>query len=210
MPEKKKIIIIEDQPLLNSMMKEILSKEYNIVCTSISAKDMVTLCDKYKPDLVLTDVVTKDNANGIIYGRKVKDKYGNKIKVLAITGIPEISFLNNAKDNNLDGLIYKDIDSNTLLSSVSQILNGYTLFPDNYIYNDDNEKFKDLSKKEIKILKLLCDGAEREYIAKKMNITSGTLKNYISNILNKLGFDSISKLMVFCVGNGYIVPELEK
>ena len=43
-----------------------------------------------------------------------------------------------------------------------------------------------------------------------MNITAGTLKNYISNILNKLEFDSISKLMVFCVSNGYIVPDLDK
>ena len=75
MPEKKKIIIIEDQPLLNSMMKEILSKDFNIVGTSTSAKDMLQLCDRYKPDLVLTDVVTKDNVNGISYSRKVKEKY---------------------------------------------------------------------------------------------------------------------------------------
>lgn len=210
MSEKEKIIIIEDQPLLNSMMKEILSKEYNVICASTSAKDMLMLCDRYKPDIILTDVVTKDNANGITYGKKIKDIYGNKIKVLAITGIPEISFLNKAKENNLDGLIYKDIDSNSLLSSVSQILNGYTLFPDNYIYTEENERFKDLSEKEITILKLLCEGAERNYIAKRMNITAGTLKNYISNILNKLEFDSISKLMVFCVSNGYIVPDLEK
>ena len=59
-------------------------------------------------------------------------------------------------------------------------------------------------------MKLLCEGADRDYIAKEINITSGTLKNYISNILNKLGFDSVSKLMVFCVSNGYIIPDLEK
>ena len=53
MPEKEKIIIIEDQPLLNSMMKEILSKEYNVICTSTSAKDMLILCDRYKPDMIL-------------------------------------------------------------------------------------------------------------------------------------------------------------
>lgn len=210
MSNRKKIIIIEDQPLLNSMMRDVLSKEYDIVYTCTSAKNMLTLCDKYKPDLILTDVVTKDNVNGIIYGKKVKDKYGKDIKVLAITGIPEISFLNMAKDGGLDGLIYKDIDTDSLLSSVSQILNGYTLFPDNYIYNDDNERFKTLSQKEIKILKLLCEGADRDYIAKEINITSGTLKNYISNILNKLSFDSVSKLMVFCVSNGYIIPDLEK
>ena len=43
-------------------------------------------------------------------------------------------------------------------------------------------------------------------IAEELNITSGTLKNYISNILTKLEFDNITKLTIFCLSNGYIVP----
>ena len=62
----------------------------------------------------------------------------------------------------------------------------------------------------VKILKLLCGAIDRETIAKELNITSGTLKNYITNILNKMGFDSISKLTMFCVSNGYIVPNIKK
>lgn len=210
MPDKKKIMIIEDQALLNNMMQKTLSKDYEIVCTCTSAKDIMSLYQKYTPDLILTDVVTKDGANGIDYSKEVKEKYGKKVKILAITGIPEITFLDKAKKYNLDGLIYKDIDSESLLTSINQILNGYTLFPDNYIYNDDNEKLKNLSTKEIKILKLLCGAIDRETIAKELNITSGTLKNYITNILNKMGFDSISKLTMFCVSNGYIVPNIKK
>ena len=210
MEDKKKIIIIEDQPLLNSMMQKTLSNDYDIVATSTTAKDMLSLAEKYHPDLILTDVITKYSANGISYGKKIKELYGNSIKVLAITGMPDVTFLNEAKESNLDGLIYKDIDTNSLLSSINQILNGYTLFPSNYNYNEDNEKLKTLTEKELHILKLLCNGFEREYIAKKLNITSGTLKNYISNILNKMGFDNISKLTMFCVSNGYIVPNLEK
>lgn len=208
--EKKKVMIIEDQALLNNMIQKTLSDDYEIVCTCSSAKDMMSLYKKYIPDLILTDVVTKDGANGIDYGKKLKEKYGKKVKILAITGIPEITFLNNAKKYNLDGLIYKDIDSESLLTSINQILNGYTLFPDNYIYNEENEKLKNLSDKEIKIIKLLCEAMDREDIAKELNITSGTLKNYITNILNKMGFDSISKLTIFCISNGYIVPNTRK
>ncbi|MGM9876943.1 MAG: response regulator, partial [Bacilli bacterium] len=194
MYEKKKIMIIEDQALLNNMMQKILSNDYEIVCTCTSAKDMMTLYQKYTPDLILTDVVTKDNANGIDYAKEVKEKFGKKVKILAITGVPDITFLDNAKKYNLDGLIYKDIDSDSLLTSINQILSGYTLFPDNYIYNEENEKLKNLSSKEIKIIKLLCEAKDREDIANELNITSGTLKNYITNILNKMEFDSISKL----------------
>lgn len=206
---RKKIILIEDQPLLNSMIKNVLEKDFEIVANCSSAKDMVNLCERYMPDLVLTDVVTKDNANGIYYGKLVKEKFGNKIKVLAITGMPDVSFLDMAKSYGLDGLIYKDIDVETLITSINQILNGYVLFPNNYTFNEDNERLKCLSDKELKILKLLCNGLDRDYIADELNITLGTLKNYISNILNKTGFDSISKLTMFCVANGYIVPDLD-
>lgn len=207
---KKKIMLIEDQALLNNMLQKVLTNDYEIVCSCTSAKDMLILYQKYTPDLILTDVVTKDGANGIEYSKEVKEKYGNKVKILAITGVPDITFLDNAKKYNLDGLIYKDIDTDSLLTSIKQILNGYTLFPDNYIYNEENEKFKNLSTKEIKIIKLLCEAMDRDDIAKELNITSGTLKNYITNILNKMEFDSISKLTIFCVSNGYIVPTIKK
>ncbi len=207
---KKKIMLIEDQTLLNNMLQKVLTNDYEIVCSCTSAKDMLILYQKYTPDLILTDVVTKDGANGIEYSKEVKEKYGNKVKILAITGVPDITFLDNAKKYNLDGLIYKDIDTNALLTSIKQILNGYTLFLDNYIYNEENEKFKNLSSKEVKIIKLLCEAMDREDIAKELNITSGTLKNYITNILNKMEFDSISKLTIFCVSNGYIVPTIKK
>ena len=210
MTNRYKIMIIEDQALLNNMIKKTLEEYYDVVCTCSSARDMMSLYKKYTPDLILTDVVTLNGANGIEYARDVKEKYGNKVKILAITGIPEITFLNMARQYNLDGLIYKDIDSESLLFSIREVLKGYTLFPDNYVYNKENEKFKNLSSKEIKIIKYLCEAKDREEIAEELNITLGTLKNYITNILTKLEFDSISKLTIFCLSNGYIVPNQKK
>ena len=69
MPDKKKIMIIEDQALLNNMMQKTLSKDYEIVCTCTSEKDIMSLYQKYTPDLILTHVVTKDGANGIDYSK---------------------------------------------------------------------------------------------------------------------------------------------
>lgn len=203
----KKIVIIEDQIILNDMLKNTISNTYNVVATSDDASDLIKLCDLYKPDLILTDICTKNNSSGIINGKKVKDKYGNKIKVLAMTGVPDITFLNETKKANLDGFIYKNISSESLINSIEQILNGYKLFPDNVIYNTV-DCLKNLTNKELEILKLLCSGNSREEIANCLNIAIGTLKNHISSILNKTGFDSISKLLVFCIGNGYIVPNM--
>ena len=207
MTNSKKIVIVEDQIILNDMLKNTISNTYNVVATSDDASELIKLCDLYKPDLILTDICTKNNSSGIINGKKVKDKYGNKIKVLAMTGVPDITFLNETKKANLDGFIYKNISSESLINSIEQILNGYKLFPDNVIYNTV-DCLKNLTNKELDILKLLCSGNSREEIADCLNIAIGTLKNHISSILNKTGFDSISKLLVFCIGNGYIVPNM--
>lgn len=206
----KKIIIIEDQIILNDMLKKTISEFLDVVAVSVDADDMLRLCTKYKPDIVLTDICTKNSSNGISNGRKVKEKYGNKIKVLAMTGIQEITFLDEAKEANLDGFIYKDVDTNTLITFIKQVLNGYKVFPDNINKKNEPDNFKKLTKKEIEILTLLCSGKERENIADELNIATGTLKNHISSILSKTNFDNISKLLVFCVSNGYIVPNLKK
>ncbi len=206
--ENKKIIIIEDQLILNDMLKKILEASFDIVATSDNAKDMLNLCNKYKPDLVLTDICTKNNSSGIKNGKLVKEKYKENIKVLVITGVPEITFIKEAKENNLDGFLYKNIDSNTLITSIKQIINGYKLFPENNLKKDDEINFNKLTEKELEILTLLCSGIDREDIAEQLNITLGTLKNHISSILNKLNFESVSKLLVYCIGNRYVIPKL--
>ncbi len=167
---------------------------------------MLKLCKEHKPDLILTDICTLENSNGITNGKKIKDKYKNKVKVLAMTGVQDITFLEKAKEANLDGFIYKNIDTNILITTIEQVLNGYKVFPDNIKAKKEHQNLKKLTKKELEILTLLCSGKERPEIATILNITTGTLKNHISAILNKMEFESISKLLIFCISNGYIVP----
>ena len=201
-----KIIIVEDQIILNDMLRNTISSVYDVVATTTDASELMDLCDLYKPNRVLTDVCPKNNANGISYAKKVKEKYGDDVKILVMTGIPEVSFLKQTKDANLDGFIYKNIDSDSLLYTLKSIIDGYKIFPNNTEFNKSHKLLDSLSSKEMEILRMLCGSYERDEIAKKLGISNGTLKNHISSILNKTKFDSISKLEVFCVANGYIVP----
>ena len=73
MASRKKIIIIEDLIILNDMLKKIISNNYDVVATSDDANNLITLCEKYNPDIVLTDICTKNNSNGIINGKKIKE-----------------------------------------------------------------------------------------------------------------------------------------
>ncbi len=210
MNEKRKILIIQEQVLSNCLMKKVLSSYFDVVATSTSSKDIKKLYHQYYPDLILTDIIIKNNNNSIFYSQEIKKIYGKNIKVLAITDVPEITFLNIVKEAGLDGLIYKNVTIEELVYSIKQVLNGYTLFPNNYNYSKDDDYLKKLSNKELKILTMLCNGLDRNTIANELNITLGTLKNYISTILNKTKFDNIFSLTVFCISNNYIIPNLKK
>lgn len=203
----QKIVIIEDQLIVNALFKDKLSSKYEIVATSDDASKMYELAKTYNTDLILTDVVTKDNNSGLLYGKEVKEKLN--VKVLAMTAMSEVTFLKQAKEGNLDGLIYKNVSIDELFDAIDRVLNGDKVFSD-IVYNKNNEDFNKLTKQELKILTMLCSGLEREAIAKELNITTGTLKNHISSILNKMEFDSITKLLVYCVKNGYIIPSEEQ
>ena len=75
MTNRYKIMIIEDQALLNNMIKKTLEEYYDVVCTCSCAKDMMSLYKKYTPDLILTDVVTKDEIELIQDCYEVKIQY---------------------------------------------------------------------------------------------------------------------------------------
>jgi len=58
-------------------------------------------------------------------------------------------------------------------------------------------------------LRLVCQGYDRKEIADKMFNSENTIKSYIRSILNKTGFDSVSKLAIYAVSHGFVVPEEE-
>lgn len=205
-----KIIIIEEQVILSDLLKNTLSNKYNVVATSEDASEMIELCSKYKPDLVICDVITKNNINGIEYSKLIKKKYKDKIKILILTGFPEVTFLDSAKDADVDGFVYKNINVNLLINTIESILNGYKIFPGEAPFEIECNLLSDLSNKELCVLINICSGIDKDIIAKNMKISNVTLKNHISSILFKTRYDNIYKLAIYCVGNGYIIPRYKK
>lgn len=206
-----KIVLIEDHIMLRDMMKENIERATNhtIVGVSSDAKDSIKLCESLNPDLVLMDICTENDSSGIVYGGKIKDKFPN-IKVILMTGVPEINFVSKAKENNIDCFIYKNISKDILLNTIEQILGGYSIFLKSASVKKESTFLEDLTEKELKILTLYCEGLEREEIAEVLQISSGTLKNHISSILKKTDFPNMPKLSIYCVVNDYIVPNLKE
>ena len=204
------IIVIDDHKMLKEMISETLNaKGFNVVASSGDAKDSVALCGKYKPDLILMDICTENNSSGLAYSKIIKENFPS-VKIILMTGVPDLTFIDKAKANNVDSFIYKNISSDSLITTIQNTIDGYSLYP-----NANNPKanipdiLKNLTDTELNVLTEYCKTLDRDEVVKKLGISVRTLKSHISSIYEKTGYNNLAKLAIYCVGNGLIVPNLE-
>ena len=147
------------------------------------------------------DICTENNSSGLQATKEIKQHLPH-IKVIIMTAMPEITFVNRAIEAKADSFIYKNIDLTTLVIAIKNTLEGYSIFPTKSIPKLPNDA--ELTPKELEILRLICEAKSRKEIAKILYLSEGTIKAYISTILQKTGYDSISKLAIYALSNGYI------
>lgn len=204
------VIIIDDHKLLRDMIAETLNSDgnFNIVATDGNAKNSVSLCEKFKPDLILMDICTEDNSNGLTYSKILKEQYPN-IKIVIMTGVPDLNFINEAKEFKVDSFIYKNISKDSLIMTIKNTLAGYSIYPTDKVKTNVPNILASLTNTELKILTSYCKLLDRDEVAKELGISIRTLKTHISSIYEKTGYKSLTKLSIYCVVNGLIVPSLE-
>ena len=207
-----KIIIIDDHTLLRDMLVDTINNESNfeVVGVASDAKDSINLCENFKPDIVLMDVCTENHSNGISYAKLIKENFSN-IKIVIMTGVLDINFVNQAKASKVDSFIYKNISKVSLISVLNNTLDGYSMYPDTNALKINHEKniLVNLTNRELEILTLYCKLLSRTEVAESIGISERTLKTHIASIYEKTGFNDLAKLSIYCVGNGLIVPNLE-
>lgn len=197
-----KILIVEDQTLLHKSLEHFINaqEDMKVIGGTDDAALAPELCRKLKPDLVLMDVVTKNRNSGIKYTALIQDEFSD-IKVIIMTALPEITFVEEAKKAGAHSFINKEMSDEHLLDVIRSTMRGYST----YSVPQDRLPFKaQLSEKEIDILRLVCKGKSRKEISDELNISEATTKHYITSILDKTGFDSISKLAIYAVDEGFI------
>lgn len=199
------ILVIEDQKLLRDSLKNSINNETDmkVIAESDDSSLAELLCKKHNPDLILMDICTANNSNGIEATAQIK-KNNPDIKIIIMTGIPEITFLNEAKKAGADSFIYKDISITDLVSSIRNTFSNYSIFPEKETKNLLSDA--NLTQKELEILKLVCEAKSRKEISSELHLSESSVKSYITNILSKTNFDSISRLAIYAVSNNFIFP----
>jgi DNA-binding NarL/FixJ family response regulator len=173
-----------------------------VVGVTNDASKAPELCRKLKPDLVLMDVVTENGANGINFAGQIRNELPD-IGIVIMTSLPEITFIERARQAGAHSYIYKNAGNEHLFYTIRSTMKGHGIYPG---MTDSSPFAVQFTEKEIAVIRLVCQGMSRSEMLKELNISESMLKPIITSILDKTGFDSIMKFAVYAVSRGYIVP----
>ena len=201
-----KILMVEDQVMLRDSLEHIINEQSDMEVVGVSddAEEAPHLCRELTPDLVLMDVVTKNSANGIICAARIRRELPD-IKIVIMTSLPEITFIDEAKKAGAHSYVGKNSGKEHLFYVIRSTMKGNGIYPGPADSSPFAERF---TEKEIAVIRLVCQGKSRNEIIGALNLSESTIKPVITSILDKTGFDSISKFAIYAVGRGLIVPEI--
>ena len=206
--QKTGVLIVEDSRIATNMLKSIIeeSERYELIDAIENAANAELACLSGRINLVLMDVCTAGDESGLEHARKLKKNHP-AIKVIIMTSMPEISFIQKARDAGCDSFWYKETDETTILSVMNRTMDGESVYPS--VIPESKLGLIDvnlLTDRELEILRYLTTGASHAQIAKQTNISENTVKYHVKNLLQKTGYSSTTQMVVDAVNKRLILP----
>ncbi|RDI36460.1 response regulator transcription factor [Falsibacillus pallidus] len=177
------IVIAEDQQLLLGAFGSLISLEddMEVVGKASNGEEATELVRKHKPDVCIMDI-EMPGKTGLEAAEELK---GSGCKVIILTTFARSGYFQRALKAGVSGYLLKDSPSEELASSIRSIMAGKRVYAPELmeeIYAEENP----LTDREKEVLELVADGKNTKEIADELSIKTGTVRNYISAILDKL------------------------
>ena len=204
-----KIMIVDDQFVSRELFTLYIqqSPQYEVVYSIDSAMFADTYVLKSPIDLVIMDILMQDGSNGLDAAEKIKQLRPD-IKIIAVTSMPEVSWMKRAKKIGIDSFWYKEVSEKTILEIMDRTLAGESIYPSETPQVQLGlTKSTDLTPREIEVLRLLTTGAGNEEIAEKLYISPNTVKTHIKHLLEKTGFSSRTQLAIQSRITGFVIED---
>ena len=200
-----KVLIVEDQAMLRESLEQVIGgqDDMEVAGSTDDAANSPKLCRKLQVDLVLMDVVTKNNSSGITYAAQIREEFPN-IKIVIMTAMPEITFTEEARKAGAHSFIGKDMGNDHLFHVIRNTMKGYSIYSS---HSDPLPFTARFTENEIAVIRLVCQGMERNEIAAKLGVSESMIRKHVTSILDKTGFDSISKFAIYAISEGLIMPD---
>lgn len=178
-----RIVLAEDQRMMLGALGSLLDLEddLQVVGKATNGEDALALVKLHKPDVCVMDI-EMPRKSGLEVAEELK---GSGCKVIILTTFARSGYFQRALKAGVSGYLLKDSPSEELASTIRSVMQGKRIYAPELIetvYSEENP----LTNREKEVLELVADGKNTHEIAEKLKIKTGTVRNYISGILDKL------------------------
>ena len=137
--------------------------------------------------------------------RAIKSRFP-QIRVIIVTSMLDVDYLNRAREVGADSLYFKDVSQMELMKVAELTMRGESVYPDKAPeVRIGNIMSSDFTEKEIRVLRLMIEGMTYKEMAEQLHVTTDCVKNHISSMLSKTGNSSKTKLIAMVVSKRLIV-----
>ncbi len=205
-----RVLIVEDDPMARQLLEIYVSQsdKYELVPAVESAIFAEFCCRTRQVDLILMDVCTALNANGIEAAEKIKRIFPGT-KIIIITSQPECSFIDRARSAGVESFWYKSATAESILEVMDRTMAGECIYPDAtpplQLGNVTSEALTD---RELEVLREVVAGETDAAIAEKLHLSLRTVKGHIQAMRDKTGFRNRTELAVRARECGLIINDI--
>ncbi|HET8587162.1 MAG TPA: response regulator transcription factor [Candidatus Limnocylindria bacterium] len=190
------VLIVDDHPVFRRGMRALLESvgDTTVVGEASAVDEAVGLVDELRPNVVLMDV-KMPGQTGIEATRRITAAHP-EVGVLMVTMLEEDDAVLAAMRAGARGYIVKGADQDEVLRAVRGVASGDAVFGRAVAQrlmrffsvpsSAASQAFPDLTQREGEILGLLADGKSNAAIAQRLGLSPKTVRNHVSNVLNKL------------------------
>ncbi len=201
-----RVLIVDDDALIRDGLKVLLELEedFTVVGAAADGQEALSFCEKDQPDLVLMDI-RMPVLDGVLGTREIKGRFPG-VKVVILTTFKDDEYLKEAIKAGAAGYILKSQPAESIIESLRAVGKGNAVFGTEVagaltsMLREEPARTAvsgiDLTPREMDILRLLGDGLSNKEIAEKLFLGEGTVRNYITALLAKLGLRDRTQLAI--------------
>ncbi len=199
------IIIVDDDCLVAGALKTILEtqEDFHISACGSDGKEAVSLYKKYRPDVLLMDIRMKE-MNGLEAAAEILKEYLDA-RILLLTTFLDDEYIIKALKLGAKGYILKQ-DYQNIIPAILAVSSGQTVFGKEIVSKIPSLLEKksvfdyascDINDRELEVIQLIAEGRSNKEIASILFLSEGTVRNYLSSILDKLNLRDRTQVAVF-------------